>query len=118
NQTMDGGPTLTGSSNGMLQELAQINQTLDGVTASTSAPQSTSATGNVTPASAQAKTPVTAAVGNLSSTSNAKSQAAAETVADALASPNHSAGTGQTPSSQSQAFEQFAARLKANAERK
>jgi flagellar basal-body rod modification protein FlgD len=105
NQTMDGGPTLTGSSNGLLQELMQINQTLG--SSSTSA-GTTGAAGSVT----TGKAPVIG--GNLSAATNQKMQAAAEKVANGLApKPNEATGGGQM-----QAFEQFAARLKADQQKK
>jgi flagellar basal-body rod modification protein FlgD len=109
NQTMDGGPTLTGASSGVLQELQQINQSVS----SDSTPSSSSdiaaqaaATGKV---SSKALTG-----GNLSPVTNEKMQSAAKTVAGALA-PQASQATGGGPT---QAFEEFAARLKANAQQK
>jgi flagellar basal-body rod modification protein FlgD len=109
NQTMDGGPTLTGAGNGVLQELQQLNQSVS----SDSTPSSSSdiaaqaaATGKV---SSKALTE-----GNLSPVTSGKMQSAADTVANALApQANPAAGGGQT-----QAFEEFAARLKANAQQK
>lgn len=109
NQTMDGGPTLTGASSGVLQQLQQLNQSVSSDSASGSssdiAAQDT-ASGKV---SSKAVTG-----GNLSPVTNGKMQSAAETVANALApQANPAAGGGQT-----QAFEEFATRLKANARQK
>jgi flagellar basal-body rod modification protein FlgD len=106
NETMDGGPTLTGSSNGLLQQLMQINQNLGGnssPTGSTSVIPGAAETGG-------ALNKTSAAAGNLSSATSQKTQAAAEAVASALATPAHVANRSQ----QTQAFEEFAARLKAN----
>jgi hypothetical protein len=85
-----------------------MNQFLDGGTASTG-------TSDRSGSSAQLiKAPTTAAGGNLSLASNAKMHAAAEQVANALAPrSNHAIGNGQT-----QALEEFAARLKANVQEK
>ena len=109
NQTMDGGPTLTGASSGVLQQLQQLNQSVSSDSASGSssdiAAQDT-ASGKV---SSKAVTG-----GNLSPITNGKMQSAAETVANALApQASPAAGGGQT-----QAFEEFATRLKANARQK
>lgn len=104
NQTLDGGPTLTGASSGVLQQLMNLNQAIDGDLA----PTSTSA--YVTPGhTVDAPAPPPAApTGNLgTSTSDG---AAAEAVATALA-PHADAPGG----SQKSTFEQFAARLKAGA---
>ncbi len=100
NETLDGGPTLTGATSGVLQELDDINQSLGGA--------SSSASSNAQPAAAHAEG------GNLSSQAHAKTQAAAEKVAGSLA-PQASQAGGLGPS---QAFEEFAARLKANAQQK
>lgn len=110
NQTLDGGPTLTGASSGVLQELDQMNQTLDGDVSSTSSANSKAA--GVIHASAHAET------GNLSPATHAK-QDAAERVASALTphSDNTSAAAAN-PFTQNQAFEQFAARLKENTQHK
>lgn len=105
NQTLDGGPTLTGASSGVLQELTQMNQTLDGVATAASS----SSTPAITSAVASHANTHASAVGNLSSLSSAEGQSAAETVAAALAPTPH-ATTVQT-----QAFEQFASRLKTKA---
>jgi flagellar basal-body rod modification protein FlgD len=106
NQTLDGGPTLTGASSGVLQELVQMNQTLDGdVTSAASSPASA-----VTHASTRVTTHAQTAPGNLSPATNPNQQAA-ETVATALVpTPDHA-----SPAAQTNAFEQFAARLKASA---
>jgi flagellar basal-body rod modification protein FlgD len=112
NQTLDGGPTLTGATSGVLQELKQMNQTLSGDVASAESSGS---------ASVHTASPLTDASGNLSTASNSTTQASAETVATALAaSPNHTglAGenlAGKVPASQTGAFQQFAARLRASA---
>jgi flagellar basal-body rod modification protein FlgD len=114
NQTLDGGPTLTGASSGVLQELTQMNQTLDGdVSSSDASGAAAKAALHAPHASSTAKS-----VGNLGATANAKEQAAAEKVATALAPGASHAAAAQTPSSQQQAFEQFAARLRANAAKK
>ena len=108
NQTLDGGPTLTGAGNGVLQELNQMNQSLDGDIAATGASGSSGSSVRV------AKTPNTAAGGNLGPVSNAKMHAAAEQVANALAPRSgRTIGNGQT-----EALEEFAARLKANVQEK
>jgi flagellar basal-body rod modification protein FlgD len=105
NQTLDGGPTLTGASSGVLQELTQMNQTLDGAAAAASSGSNPA----ITSAVASHANTHAAAVGNLSSPSSAEGQSAAESIATALAPTPH-ATTAQT-----QAFEQFAALLKAKA---
>jgi flagellar basal-body rod modification protein FlgD len=110
NETMDGGPTLTGSSSGLLQQLMQINQDLGGDSSTTGSAAATRGVAGI--AGASSKT--SAAAGNLSPATSQKMQAAAETVANALASPAHSAIGSQ----QTQAFEEFAARLKANVQPK
>jgi flagellar basal-body rod modification protein FlgD len=108
NQTMDGGPTLTGASNGLLQELVQINQSLGGGSSSTGS-------SGVAASGAAAKKAPTAAVGsNLSSATNDKMRGAAQKVASALAPPANQAIAG----GQMQAFEEFAARLKATQQQK
>ena len=120
-QTLDGGPTLTGQNNGMLQELMQMNQTLSGAVAPASQAVHAASAAPVS-AATQAKTNGSAVVsaGNLSGATNPAMQASAETVATALtANPNHAAGSGnglagQIPASQAGAFAQFAARLRAN----
>jgi flagellar basal-body rod modification protein FlgD len=109
NQTLDGGPTLTGANSGVLQELVQMNQTLDGGAASAST--SASVSGTAPSATAHSRTHAAAFTGNLSSPSGATGHAAAETVATALSpSPQPAARDVQAD-----AFEQFAARLKTNA---
>lgn len=118
NQTLDGGPTLTGANNGVLQELVQMNQTLDGAATSTgtSARVSGATAPNLAHAITQNRTHATALSGNLTSpsgttASGATGSTAAETVATALsASPHHAARGAQTD-----AFQQFAAGLKSNA---
>ena len=105
NQTLDGGPTLTGESSGMLQQLNQINEVLDDAS-------STSAQVNSRHISVSAKTTAAMSAGNLSPVSNAKLQAAAEHIASALSpKPNQAVGTSET-----QALEQFATRLRAGAQ--
>lgn len=104
NQTLDGGPTLTGASSGVLQQLMQMNQTFDGDVASA----------GTSPDATHAKTHAAATTGNLSaapSTNTANTQGPAERISTALA-PNspHAPEGGQT-----QAFEEFAARLKTSA---
>jgi flagellar basal-body rod modification protein FlgD len=101
NQTLDGGPTLTGASSGVLQELNQMNETLDGDVAGSS--------GSAEERSAVGKTHAAASMGNLSPVANAKVQAAAKQVASALAPKANPALSGGP----AQAFEEFAARLKA-----
>lgn len=109
NQTLDGGPTLTGSSSGVLQELVQMNQTLNGDLSSQPASQSV-ASGIKT----QAATDAT----QLISATNVPQHASAEAVATALADrPGRAAANPQNPNSQNQAFEQFAAHLKAEAQK-
>jgi flagellar basal-body rod modification protein FlgD len=119
NQTLDGGPTLTGATSGVLQELTQMNQTLTGDVASTGS--SSSASLHAAPSSTHATALASGSAGNLSTASNPTMQASAETVANALAaSPNHTGSggenlAGQIPTSQIGAFQQFAARLRASA---
>jgi flagellar basal-body rod modification protein FlgD len=109
NQTMDGGPTLTGASNGVLQELQEINQSMD--SGSTSGSSSDIAALSSTSSKAAGKA---LAGGNLSPVTNEKVQSAAKNVATSLApQANQAADSGQA-----QAFEEFAARLKANAQQK
>jgi len=107
NQTLDGGPTLTGASSGVLQELVQMNQTLDGDISSANSANSKAA--GAIHASAHPEP------GNLSAAAHANQQAAAEQLATSLV-PNHShTAAAQNPFTQNQAFEQFAARIKENA---
>lgn len=101
NQTLDGGPTLTGSSSGVLQELADMNQTLSGALS----PSSTTADAS---AAAHPRQHAHDLVAQSAKTSGA-AQNAASTVATALA-PKPSQATAP----QADAFEHFAARLKAN----
>lgn len=103
NQTLDGGPTLTGGNSGILQQLEGINQTLNGdlASAEASAPA-------VVPASVAAQ-PTSS--GNLSVGPDAKTRASAEAVAEAF-SPHRGP---MVPAAQSDAFRQFAARIRANA---
>ena len=109
NQTMDGGPTLTGAGNGVLQELQQLNQSAS----SDSAPGGLSGVAAQDTAAGKVSSKALTE-GNLSPVTSGKMQSAAETVANALApQANPAAGSGQT-----QAFEEFAARLKANAQQK
>lgn len=109
NQTLDGGPTLTGASNGVLQELTQMNQAIDGDLSTTGASAQTSQ--GPAPDAVSPHSPAAASVGNLSAPAGSKSSAAAEVVATALArSPNHGEAGGQAG-----AFEQFAARLRGHA---
>ncbi len=117
NQTLDGGPTLTGASSGVLQELVQMNDLLSGGSSTASAARPVGAAS--TSAGAEAKTEGHASAGNLSPTSDPAMQASAEAVATALTANPHTAGTGQgltdmIPESQEGAFAQFAARLRAN----
>lgn len=109
NQTLDGGPSLTGAGTGVLQELEQINGALDGDLAQ---PESSVAPAALTqtakPAVAEAKP---AAGGNLSVVSDAKARGAAQAVASALAPKAAASG----PSFPERAFRQFAARLKSGA---
>ncbi len=110
NQTLDGGPTLTGASSGVLQQLNQMNQTLDGDVSSSGAQVSSGHT------SALSKPHTATAGGNLSPVLSAKSRAAAEQVASALSPRSKQpVGTG-AETGQMQALEQFAARLRANAQ--
>ena len=108
NETMDGGPTLTGSSSGLLQELMQLNSTVDGSTSS----GSSGGSGGVTRSAAAAHHHA-AAGGNLGLPADTKTQAAAEKVASALA-PH--AGPGVGTGSTMQAFEEFAANIKNGAQ--
>jgi len=108
NQTLDGGPTLTGAGSGILQQLEGINQTLNGDLASAqpsanvrSAPAALTAKAAAKPASS----------GNLSVGLDAKTRASAEAVAEALV-PHRGP---LVPVAQSDAFRQFAARIKASA---
>ena len=108
NQTLDGGPTLTGAGSGILQQLEGINQTLNGDLASAqpsanvrSAPAALTAKAAAKPASS----------GNLSVGVDAKTRASAEAVAEALV-PHRGP---VVPAAQSDAFRQFAARIKASA---
>ncbi|MFZ0663274.1 MAG: flagellar hook capping FlgD N-terminal domain-containing protein [Acidobacteriaceae bacterium] len=106
NQTLDGGPTLTGASNGVLQELTQMNQAIDGDLSSTGA--SAQVSQSATPDAVSAQSPAAVSVGNLSASAGGKTTAA-EAVATALAhSPNHADAGGQAG-----AFAQFAAGLRA-----
>lgn len=104
NQTLDGGPTLTGASNGVLQELVQMNQTLDGDLSS--ATPSAYLAKSTTPESVPSAEGTTVPVGNLSGAAASKEAPAAAAVATALAHRSQPV-TGQTS-----AFERFAAYLK------
>jgi flagellar basal-body rod modification protein FlgD len=108
NQTLDGGPTLTGAGSGILQQLEGINDTLNGDLTSAGA----SANARSAPASLTAKAAARpASSGNLSIGSDAKSGASAAAVAEALVP--HKGPV--VPAAQSDAFRQFAARIKASA---
>jgi flagellar basal-body rod modification protein FlgD len=108
NQTLDGGPTLTGAGSGILQQLEGINQTLSGDLTSAGA----SADVRSAPAALTAKAVVKpASSGNLSVGSDAKTRASAEAVAEALV-PHKGP---MVPAAQGDAFRQFAARIKASA---
>jgi flagellar basal-body rod modification protein FlgD len=104
NQTLDGGPTLTGAGSGILQQLEGINATLNGDFASA---QPTADARNA-PAALTAK-PISS--GNLSVGSDTKTRASAEAVAEALV-PHKGP---MIPEAQSDAFRQFAARIEAGA---
>jgi flagellar basal-body rod modification protein FlgD len=104
NQTLDGGPTLTGAGSGILQQLEGINQTLNGDLASANAQ-------NAPAAFTTKATAKPASSGNLSIGSDAKTRASAEAVAEALVPHKGPA----VPAAQSDAFRQFAARIKASA---
>ncbi len=108
NQTLDGGPTLTGAGSGVLQQLEGINATLNGDLASSGA----SANERNTPAALTMKAAVKpTSSGNLSVGSDSKTRASAEAVAEALA-PHRGP---VIPAVQSDAFRQFAERIKASA---
>lgn len=109
NQTLDGGPTLTGASSGVLQELAQMNQALEGDLSPAAPPAEMSR--NPTPASLQSGSGGVVSAGNLSATANSGNSVAAEAVATALARSPHGAGAGP----QASAFERFAADLRGKA---
>ena len=116
NQTLDGGPTLTGASSGVLQELTQMNQTLSGDVSSTDSSASASAR-----AADSTNAVKHAAAGNLSAATDEKTEAAAERVATALSgNPSQADVTrqglaGEIPPSQAGAFAAFAARLRSGA---
>lgn len=101
NQTLDGGPTLTGSSSGVLQELSQMNQTLSGALS----PSGTTADA----AAVTHPAPHAHALVAQSAKTSGAAQDAASSIATALVpKPNRMAAP------QAEAFEQFASRLKAN----
>ena len=107
NQTLDGGPTLTGANSGVLQQLMNLNYAIDGGV-SQPAPSAKVSPSGAPDASSASPKPVAASTGNLSA-AGAAGNGAAEAVATALtrhASPPEGAGKS--------AFEQFAARLKAS----
>lgn len=113
NQTLDGGPTLTGANSGVLQQLMNINSALDadlsqsGASANLSPSRALDASSATTAPGLQK--PVAVSTGNLG-TGGAGGNGAAEAVATAL---THHAGS---PSGVGKsAFEEFAARLKAGA---
>lgn len=108
NQTLDGGPTLTGASSGVLQQLEGINATLNGDLASA---EPTADARNIPAALTGKATAKPISSGNLSVGSDTKTQASAEAVAEALAPRSGPA----VPEAQSDAFRQFAARIKAGA---
>lgn len=118
NQTLDGGPTLTGASNGVLQELTQMNNTLSGDLSGASTSSASSNSASALPADklrADVQSRSAALVGNQSTASNPVTQASADTIANALTANPHQDGPGlHIPSSQMGAFAEFAARLRAN----
>lgn len=97
NQTLDGGPSLSGSSTGVLQQLEQMNQTLSGDLSPTSAPASS------------AMAPTAQAPVKLNAATEATQKASAEVVATALA-PKTGPASQTMPTD---IYEQIAARLKA-----
>jgi hypothetical protein len=108
NQTLDGGPTLTGASSGILQQLEGINQTLSsGLEAAEATPEARSAAPAAAPSEVAAQQP--AAAGNPEAASGMQTRAAAEAVATALA-PHQGP---VVPDAQRNAFRQFAARIRA-----
>lgn len=113
NQTLDGGPTLTGANSGVLQQLMNINSSLDGDLTQSSASAYVSPSGALNASSdataASSLKPIAASTGNLSA-GGASGNAASEAVATALT--RHEGPPGGIGKS---AFEQFAARLKATA---
>lgn len=110
NQTLDGGPTLTGANSGILQQLEGINQTLSGALTSPEAtPEARSAAPAVVPAKIAAQPP--ASTGNPGTASGAEMRDSAEAVATALAPHRGPA----VPDAQRNAFRQFAARIRAGA---
>lgn len=119
NQTLDGGPTLTGASSGVLQELMQMNGTLDGDLsgASSSSPASKPAA-EITHLGSGRKHYQSALTGGQNAVSNPLTEASAETVANALTANPHHETPGlpklQIPAGQMGAFAKFAARLRAN----
>lgn len=107
NQTLDGGPTLTGANSGVLQQLMNINSSLNGDLSQSGV--SAEVSPSPTPEAAGMTKPAAASSGNLSAT-GAAGNGAADAVATALtrhASPPGGAGKS--------AFERFAASLKAAA---
>ena len=110
NQTLDGGPTLTGSNSGVLQQLMSLNNAIDGGS-SQPAPSAKVSPGPALNAPGGSLHPVAASTGNSTgnlSASGAAGNGAAEAVATALT--HHSNPPGGVGKS---AFEEFAARLKA-----
>lgn len=108
NQTLDGGPTLTGANSGVLQQLMNLNYAIDGG-GSQPAPSAKVSPSGAPAVSSESLKPAAASTGNLSA-AGAAANGAAEAVATALtrhASPPESAGKS--------VFEQFAAQLKAGA---
>lgn len=120
NQTLDGGPTLTGASNGVLQELVQMNQTLDGAAQSSTSGASnaisdhTSHASSVQTGSSGISTDLTTD-GNLSDKIDRKQVAAAQRVASALAPEVGGKSSIQGLTQKQEAFQQFAANLRASA---
>lgn len=113
NQTLDGGPTLTGANSGILQQLEGINQTLStGLESAEAAPEAQRAAPAVVPASIAARPDAAQPekTGNLGVVSDAKAQASAQAVAHALAPHRGPA----VPNAQRDAFQQFAARIRSS----
>lgn len=106
NQTLDGGPTLTGGSNGVLQELAQMNQVLQGDLSSAAPSAQVTRNGNPDFQASGKGTAISA--GNLSATTSTQASAAAEAVATSLVRGPYASVASAGPS----AFKQFAANLK------
>lgn len=102
NQTLDGGPSLSGASTGVLQQLEQMNQTLSGDVSSTGA------SAGVRQASSSTA-PLVQAPAKLNASTEANQQAAAEAVATAL-TPKAGSTSQMMPTD---VYEQIAARLKA-----